>query len=108
MRPSRRLPGALVARAWLTRATFLWLGSRLLLTSALLLTPGGHFAGQLSTAIIAIGAAVAACEADVTRRHERVLLGNLGVGNGVLLALCVVPALAGEAALMFLATLVYP
>jgi hypothetical protein len=98
------LPNRLIIQAYAVRGFKLWLLTRLAIGLV------GLFGGQtlapdsavVSFYIVLICAAVNV--AEIKRRHERALLGNLGLTRAHLATLFVAPAIVGEL-LIFLGTL---
>lgn len=90
------LPNRLVVRAYAVRGFTLWLLTRLLI-SGVMLSAGGN---PLAVSPVVILYIVLICAgvnvAEVKRRHELALLGNLGVSYVQLAVFFTVPAIAGE------------
>lgn len=89
-------PNPLIARTFLIRGAWLWLGARLLASAVIALagTNPLDFSFMASLLIVVISAALGAV--DMVRRHERALLENLGVSRMTLLAFFAGPAILGE------------
>jgi hypothetical protein len=89
-------PNALFLRAYLLRGASLWLGGRVLVSALLLLAGVDPFALTASSSLQIVGIIVALGLIDTLRRHERALLGNLGVSFPMLALVIGAPALLGE------------
>jgi hypothetical protein len=90
------LPNALLVRAYAVRSARLWVGLRAataLTFSLAELPPFPRSAGAVHLFILI---SMLLCFADVWRRHERVLIGNLGVRPWILAAVCLAPPAFGE------------
>ena len=91
-------PNALVARAYLVRGVWIWLTTRLLVMLAFLWADIDPLQLSLGIALQVIVLSVVVGFVDVSRRRERALLGNLGIGSRPLGAMFAGPAVAGEVA----------
>jgi hypothetical protein len=100
------LPNALVLRAYTLRSALLWLGLRGATALTLALAELPPFPRSLGAVHLFIALSLLLCFADVWRRHERVLIGNLGVSPWALGAICLVPAVIGELLLVALLRLI--
>ena len=89
-------PNPLIARAYLTRGLYLWLGARLLASASMTLGGGNPLDLSFIQAMWMIGISTALGLADVRWRRERALTENLGVTRTMLVALFAIPALIGE------------
>ena len=101
MRPPWLLPPTPFRGLLLRRAAVLWLLGRLIVTVFVLIYPGalptdairlGIPASLGLTSLVAVLTLL-----DVLRRHEAILLANLGVSRGGIVGWAAVPALALEA-----------
>lgn len=94
------LPDPVVTRRLLVRAAVLWFGTRVLFGFAGLLAAGVLGPPSIVVAphtAIAIACVVGALGVlDVRRRHEHLLLANLGVSQWPVWTLSMVPALIAE------------
>ncbi len=101
------MPDALIVTTWMRRGAGTWLVTRAMFVVALLLVDYPPLdlsvATGLGVAAVATGLGVADAYA---RRREHALLGNLGVGTGVLATLLAIPALLGELVFAMLVTAV--
>jgi len=88
-----RFTGPLIL-AYFRRAALVWLGLR-----ALLLLARIPPAVSVGTAALIAVMATALGAVDIARRHERALLGNLGIPLGAVLAISALPAVIGEVGL---------
>lgn len=91
-------------RAYLLRGASLWLGGRVLVSALLLLAGVDPFALTVSASLQIVGIIVALGLIDTLRRHERALLGNLGVSFATLALVIGTPALLGELLVRLLAS----
>ena len=105
VRPDRMLPNRLVVSTYVARHLRLWVLLRIGLSGLFVLAGTDPLrVGPLTLgAVVALGVAVSVVELHV--RHERDLLGNLGVNSFALCALLIAPPLAGELVLRALGTL---
>jgi hypothetical protein len=94
-------PNSVVTSAYLLRGIGLWVGSRLLHALVLALAELPPFPVATLTSLHVIVFTGALALADIHRRRERVLLGNLGVSRAVIAGTCALPAVIGEAILTF-------
>lgn len=93
------LPNSLIVRAYLARSLRLWLGIRVVLLLAGALA-ASNFARVSAGAIVPIVClTVVVGFIDTRRRHERALLGNLGIGAVTLAVLFALPPLVAEIAI---------
>jgi hypothetical protein len=92
-------PNALVVRAYALRSARLWLGLRATTAVGLAVANLPPFPRSLAAAHILIFLSLALCFAELWRRHERVLIGNLGVSPWTLGAVSLIPPLVCEAIL---------
>jgi|SRR5690349_9722716 len=94
------LPDPVITRTLLVRAAFLWLGTRILFgfagvsASALFGQPSIAVAPRTAIAIACIVGLLGVLEAR--RRHEHILLANLGVSQWPIWIISVAPALIAE------------
>ncbi|MEO5815288.1 MAG: hypothetical protein ABIT20_08420 [Gemmatimonadaceae bacterium] len=89
-------PNPLIARAYLTRGAWLWIGARLLASAVIALSNTNPLDFSLTASLLIVAISTALGIVDVARRHERALLENLGVSRLMLLAFFAGPALLGE------------
>lgn len=90
------LPNLLVTRAYVVRGLWLWVGVRAVAAAVFAtaeLEPLPLSAGAVIQVILLC---VIVGFVDIRRRHERALLGNLGLGNAAMTLLFVAPAIFGE------------
>ncbi len=102
MRPNDRI----IAR-FAIRGVLLWLGVRLLASAVFKLAGVNPLHVGLWSTSMLIVACVAVGMVDLRRRHERILIANLGVSEGACVAFFAVPAIVAEWVLSALAT-AYP
>lgn len=93
-------PDSLIVRSYLWRSATIWLGARLMAAAALTAASSDPVPAAANTAGALILITTLLGLADIHRRHERALLGNLGVSRTTLVALLAGPALIGELTLM--------
>ena len=98
-------PNSLVVRTYLMRGALLWLGARLIASAALGFAEMDPLRLPVATTIGLVVFSVLIGVADVHRRHERALLGNLGLSRGMLVGFLAGPPLCGEAILSLVASL---
>ena len=102
------LPDPVITRALLVRAAFLWLGTRVLFAFAGLLAAGILGPPSLTVAphtAIAIACLVGALGVlDARRRHEHLLLANLGVSLWPVWIISLAPALIAEGVVALVAS----
>jgi lipopolysaccharide export LptBFGC system permease protein LptF len=94
--------------ALLKRQLFLWLAVRALQVPVLLLAapPGNSIARSLSApqpAVVLVAAALGVIE--LRRRHELILMGNLGITRTQVAAILIVPSLLIETVIALLGNL---
>lgn len=90
------LPNLLITRAYVVRGLWLWVGVRALVAAVFAMAELGPLPLSFGSAIQVVLLCVIVGFVDIRRRHERALLGNLGLGNAVMALLFVVPAIFGE------------
>lgn len=90
------LPNRLVVRAYATRGFTLWFLVRLVISALLVMARENPLRVSPSAVLYIVVIVGVAGFADLKRRHELALLGNLGVSRGYLVAFFAVPAIAGE------------
>lgn len=93
------LPRSLIVRAYLARSLLLWLGIRVILALAGALAASDLVRLSAAAIPLVVCLTVVVAFVDTRRRHERVLLGNLGIGPVVLASLFAVPPLVAEIAI---------
>ena len=90
------MPDTLILRAYLPRAALLWVGARLMAAVAFAAAALPLFPVTLSAAAEIVVLSVLLGFADIARRRESSLLGNLGISRSVTGAMFAVSAVAGE------------
>ncbi len=85
-----------LTRIYATRGAFLWAGSRALLSCLLLVARVNPMELSVAATMTMVVGTVALGYADLSRRHERILLANLAITHGMLVTFFAVPALLGE------------
>lgn len=93
------LPDRLIVRLFLTRAAIIWLLVRAVVSAVLFLAGLLTFPLTVGTLLIVIAGTFALGIVDMTRRHERALLENLGVSRAMWCLFFVLPPVVGEALL---------
>jgi hypothetical protein len=83
-------------RIYAVRGALLWVGSRALLSCLLLLAHVDPMELSVAATMSLVVGTVVLGYADISRRHERILLGNLGITHGMLVMFFALPALFGE------------
>lgn len=101
MRPNR-----LIVATYLRRGTTLWVVKRAALTGLWILAGDDPLHLTFASFIGALVIYVSVGYIETTRRHERDLLGNLGVKRRTLAVFFVVPALVGEGVLRALGSVI--
>jgi hypothetical protein len=98
-----RIPRAVI-KAYLRRGAGIWLLMRLCISAVAAFGNEDplHLAPTTIATLLAGGAAL--MWIDIRRRHERLLIGNLGFKPGALSCLALIPAAAGEIVLRIFAT----
>ena len=89
-------PSALIARTFFARGALLWAGTRALLSAVFLLGGVDPMRLTLGSIILVLAATIGVGAADILRRHEGLLLANLGVSRATAIAFFALPALFGE------------
>ena len=92
-------PNPLIRRAYVLRGARLWFGTRALVSAILFLAGLHPLRLPIHIVVVIVLVSVSVCFVDCHRHRERVLLGNLGIGSRLLIAMFVVPALLGESLL---------
>ena len=90
------IPNSVVVRAFAFRSAKLWFGARALLALALANANLPPFPRSTGAVIIVVLITTALCFAELWRRRERVLIGNLGVSQWAIAGLSVVPPTIAE------------
>lgn len=90
------LPNALIARRYVARAAWLWIGARLLVSAPMVLAGMDPLDITFGTAMLLVAGTVILGVADMFRRHERALLENLGVSRALAFVFLAAPAVLGE------------
>jgi hypothetical protein len=86
----------LITTAYLLRGALLWAVARATVSLFLVLGGGSGVAIPFVMIILVVATVVVLGWIDIRRKHERVLLGNLGVRPLVVSALLAAPAVLGE------------
>ena len=89
----------LVTTAFLFRGALLWAVTRATVSLFLVLGGGTGLAIPFIMIVLVVATVVVLGWLDIRRRHERVLLGNLGIRPLLVTALLAGPAVLGEALL---------
>ena len=89
----------LVTTTYLLRGALLWAVARATISLFLVLGGGSAVALPFVMIIPVVAAVVFLGWIDIGRRHERILLGNLGIRPLFISALLAAPAVVGEALL---------
>ena len=100
-----RVPGLVIA-AYLRRGAIIWLTMRLCVSGVLLLGGDNPLHPSVPTTFAFVWLTVGLTVLDIRRRHEQMLIGNLGLRPVVVSLLTVVPAATGETGLRVVATLI--
>ena len=97
-------PNALIVRAFVRRALWLWVTARLVISAVMRLGGLMPMSPSLSLRVVLIVGVL--LFVDVGRRHERMLLANLGISRSQLLAICVIPVMLSEMGLQLVASII--
>lgn len=89
----------LVGRAYLSRGAWLWLALRTLLGVLLVLSSASPIRLSFALSASLVAAVCVLSYLDLRRRHESVLLHNLGMPVMLIVAIATVPAILAESAI---------
>jgi hypothetical protein len=90
----------LIAASYLRRGAGIWLGVRTIASLMTFLAGGNPLSLSFGATVATIAVSGALGLLETHRRHERALLGNLGVTMAMLTIMLVAPALLGELSLL--------
>jgi hypothetical protein len=99
MRPGLR-PPRLVVSAYFRRGAVVWLTMRLVVGVVCLFAGLNPLEATAGATLGFAGLAAGLTVFDLHRRHERILIGNLGVSTAFIAGIATVPALIGETLLL--------
>lgn len=94
---SRAMMSGLLTRSLALRSLRLWFGARALIALFLVVNTLDPLPASAPVRLLMVAITAALFFADVWRRREQVLIGNLGVSRWTLGAVAVVPAMFAEA-----------
>ena len=98
-------PNPLIVQQYVVRGMLLWVGVRALVSAVAALAGTDPLHLTPASIMLLVGGSLALGVVDVLRRHERALLENLAVSRTALGVFFAGPAVLGELAIAFVASI---